>query len=711
MSVYKEGTWLVDANRERFDLGLLAKLKDPPFYRKGALGSSDDLDDYRTNADEGLWQIGQDTINSPSDMGSPGWVLILRDTNSGWVIQRAFASSWAVNGEWERKWTGSEWQDWRRIDADTIAALETKADKTYVDAQDQALGDRLTAVEIPQIIPQNADLNTLIDPGKWVRTGGIMDIGNIPIWNANGFSVINYEAGGGRIIQQASAVNSTGIAATWSRARSYTGTWYPWKEHVYKDMLDAVSDDLGGRISRAAIKVDASKIVAVGDSQVAAGYSWAYKLGTRPGLTVTNHSQSGFTPDEVLLQSGTRGIRIPAGVTLQAGVPVEVTPDWEVVNISWVTRTWSGDVDGHPATLRWNHVESRWEIILADGRADHTTTDTSMWWSNRHDTHPEARRIIWFGGNAIRNRLSRDGELPWESAARSYAWAVSVYGDQTIVCGYVPAYADTSGAAAADDLRDWMGRTLPDQFLDVRHQLQENAPAILGRELTAQDEDDIEEGWLPRDLYREDGVHLADQTHVWLAEMFAAYPYGATPELDLTSSYDPVTRGDLPHADVGSPEGVVAGGIGTVYTDTAATAGAIRWIKASGTGVTGWTVEYGDTGWRVWMDANTSPTHITSGRILIRRKNDRVHVTFDETIFANPEVSPGALPVGFRVTGTTLSWPLQAATWPVAGGYVRLLGSNTWMNIYGASTTDPTFTTISFVTDNRWPTTLPGTPA
>ena len=184
--------------------------------------------------------------------------------------------------------------------------------------------------------------------------------------------------------------------------------------------------------------------------------------------------------------------------------------------------------------------------------------------------------------------------------------------------------------------------------------------------------------------------------------------YDAIPALDkATGTWTLVPS----FTGTGSPEGNIAATIGSVYIDTAATTGAIRWIKASGTGATGWTVEYGDTGWRVWIDANTSPTHITSGRILIRRKNDRVHVTFDEALFARSDPSPGSLPVGFRVPGTTLSWPLQAALWPAAGGYVRLLGSNTWMNVYGASTTSPTFTTISFVTNNSWPTTLPGTPA
>lgn len=46
----------------------------------------------------------------------------------------------------------------------------------------------------------------------------------------------------------------------------------------------------------------------------------------------------------------------------------------------------------------------------------------------------------------------------------------------------------------------------------------------------------------------------------------------------------------------GSPEGVVTAPVGTTYTDTAATLGAIEWTKWTGAGNTGWRVTKGDTG-------------------------------------------------------------------------------------------------------------------
>src|SRR5699024_1866510 len=56
---------------------------------------------------------------------------------------------------------------------------------------------------------------------------------------------------------------------------------------------------------------------------------------------------------------------------------------------------------------------------------------------------------------------------------------------------------------------------------------------------------------------------------------------------------------DLHHySGTGFPEGKVTAPVGATYTDTEATNGAIRWVKTSGTGNTGWQVEYGSTGSR-----------------------------------------------------------------------------------------------------------------
>lgn len=48
----------------------------------------------------------------------------------------------------------------------------------------------------------------------------------------------------------------------------------------------------------------------------------------------------------------------------------------------------------------------------------------------------------------------------------------------------------------------------------------------------------------------------------------------------------------------GYPEGVVTAPVGSEYTDSAATNGAIKWVKTAGALAVGWKVSYGDTGWR-----------------------------------------------------------------------------------------------------------------
>lgn len=81
----------------------------------------------------------------------------------------------------------------------------------------------------------------------------------------------------------------------------------------------------------------------------------------------------------------------------------------------------------------------------------------------------------------------------------------------------------------------------------------------------------------------------------------------------------------------GSPEGVVTATVGTPYTDTNATNGAIRWVKASGSGNTGWAVSSGDTGTRN-ITAYWSPSGITVNSLSIRRINEAIYIQGDVTL-------------------------------------------------------------------------------
>ena len=74
----------------------------------------------------------------------------------------------------------------------------------------------------------------------------------------------------------------------------------------------------------------------------------------------------------------------------------------------------------------------------------------------------------------------------------------------------------------------------------------------------------------------------------------------------------------------GSPEGRIAAEIGTTYVDVSVTNGALKWIKESGNGNTGWRVLIGDTGWRTLNSVSRSGNSF----IKIRRVNNLVTYQF-----------------------------------------------------------------------------------
>ena len=74
----------------------------------------------------------------------------------------------------------------------------------------------------------------------------------------------------------------------------------------------------------------------------------------------------------------------------------------------------------------------------------------------------------------------------------------------------------------------------------------------------------------------------------------------------------------------GMPNGVVTAPVGTTYVDEAVTNGALKWIKKSGTGNTGWEVLIGDTGWEIIP----SVSKLGNSFVKIRRVNNVVSYQF-----------------------------------------------------------------------------------
>lgn len=74
----------------------------------------------------------------------------------------------------------------------------------------------------------------------------------------------------------------------------------------------------------------------------------------------------------------------------------------------------------------------------------------------------------------------------------------------------------------------------------------------------------------------------------------------------------------------GMPNGTVTAPVGTTYVDEAVTNGALKWIKKSGTGNTGWEILIGDTGWKILP----SVSKLGNSFVKIRRVNNVVSYQF-----------------------------------------------------------------------------------
>jgi len=146
---------------------------------------------------------------------------------------------------------------------------------------------------------------------------------------------------------------------------------------------------------------------------------------------------------------------------------------------------------------------------------------------------------------------------------------------------------------------------------------------------------------------------------------------------------------------VGIPEGVVAAGVGTIYTDTAATCGAIRWIKTTASGSTGWRVVWGDTGWRDL--GNGFQVRRVLDRWRIRGETSASSVALaglgipNDTTWTYHKDGGGAAEA--HVAYFT-AWNATLTFLAADGAYMRLTGD-------GGQ---------GWAAASAWPTTLPGTP-
>lgn len=182
----------------------------------------------------------------------------------------------------------------------------------------------------------------------------------------------------------------------------------------------------------------------------------------------------------------------------------------------------------------------------------------------------------------------------------------------------------------------------------------------------------------------------------------------------------------------GFPEGRITAEIGTTYVDVNATNGALKWIKESGNGNTGWKVLIGDTGWRTL----NSVSKLGNSFVKIRRCNNLVLYQFgglqwgwfgivrrDGQGYILQEtdrerncfiIFRDNIPTGFRTQSSLIGNiyndnGIVYGTWYVGGAADQNHLRFQFLNPVPTDRDigDIRVSSVSYLTDDPWPTTLP----
>lgn len=178
----------------------------------------------------------------------------------------------------------------------------------------------------------------------------------------------------------------------------------------------------------------------------------------------------------------------------------------------------------------------------------------------------------------------------------------------------------------------------------------------------------------------------------------------------------------------GLPNGVVTAPVGTTYVDETVTNGALKWIKKTGTGNTGWEVLVGDTGWKIIP----SVSKLGGSYVKVRRVNNIVSYQFGGLSWgwfgivrrggAGYQVQPSdrerncyilglsGIPIGYRSEASLIGGIYNDKGSPYGTWYLGGVGDG---NMLRFQFTDPVPTdrdigdirvsSISYLTSDPWP--------
>ena len=182
----------------------------------------------------------------------------------------------------------------------------------------------------------------------------------------------------------------------------------------------------------------------------------------------------------------------------------------------------------------------------------------------------------------------------------------------------------------------------------------------------------------------------------------------------------------------GMPNGQVSAPIGTTYVDMSVTNGALKWIKESGDGNTGWEILIGDTGWRTLNSVSKSGNSF----VKVRRVNNQITYQFGGLewgwfgivrrggngyfgqatdyerncfILRNNDI-----PAGFRTPNSLIGPIYNDRGTPYGTWYLGNPSDNNHLRFQflnpvptDSDIGDIRVSSISYYTDDEWPTTLP----
>ena len=182
----------------------------------------------------------------------------------------------------------------------------------------------------------------------------------------------------------------------------------------------------------------------------------------------------------------------------------------------------------------------------------------------------------------------------------------------------------------------------------------------------------------------------------------------------------------------GMPNRQVSAPIGTTYVDMSVTNGALKWIKESGDGNTGWEILIGDTGWRTLNSVSKSGNSF----VKVRRVNNQITYQFGGLewgwfgivrrggngyfgqatdyerncfILRNNDI-----PAGFRTPNSLIGPIYNDRGTPYGTWYLGNPSDNNHLRFQFLNPVptdqdigDIRVSTISYYTDDEWPTTLP----